>query len=69
MWDSIGLSEKIFFSFRIPRYGYQIQELNTRISKRYIMIIITLINPNKKVKNKKNICKNKNPDYIKLKRK
>ena len=59
---------KKHFSFRIPQYGYQIQELNTTISKRYIMIVITIVKSNKKVKNKKIFAKNKNPDCIKLKR-
>ena len=44
-------------SFRKPQYGYQIQELNMSISKRYIMIIITIIKSNQEVKNKKYLQK------------
>ena len=56
-------------SFRIPQYGSQIQEITTRISKRYITIMITIMNSNKKVKNKKKYLQKQTPRLHKTKKK
>ena len=47
--------------FEYHNMGFLIQELTTRILKKYIMIIITIMNSNKKVKNKKIFVKTKTP--------